>query len=170
MRTAESISTLSLPRAGEAGNLVTKTMVPRSGPISDRDLKKFQTFASSEPLLSGRFVNTAGTRTLVMVWFSKEISDVESLQKCVDAVDEVFHSIPWSTKTTFRYGGIPQLRTEIVRNLKHQQLTFIPATGLAYFLVLLLLFRRFSGVLAPLVPKNRALDEEVVAGFKGIGK
>ncbi len=151
VRAAESIATLSLPRPGEAGNLVTKTMVPTSGSMSDPDVKKFQSFASTEPLLSGRFVNTAGTRTLVMVWFSTEISDVEDLQKSVDEVDEVFESMPWSAKTTFRYGGIPQLRTEIVRNLKHQQLTFIPATGLAYFLVLLLLFRRFSGVLAPLM-------------------
>jgi predicted RND superfamily exporter protein len=42
------------------------------------------------------------------------------------------------------------LRQEIVENLKLQQLTFVPATGLAYLLILLVMFRRPAGVILPL--------------------
>lgn len=151
VRTAESLVTLSLPRSGdELGALTTEPMIPNKGKVTREQADAFRIFASQEPLLAGRLVNAKGTRTLVMVWFETEISDIGMLQIAVDEVDDVFKRVSWLAQNSLRFGGIAHLRTEIVRNLKRQQLTFIPVTGLAYMLVLFFLFRRRSGVLAPI--------------------
>jgi hydrophobe/amphiphile efflux-3 (HAE3) family protein len=148
---SDSIATMQIPRAGDSpGVLATTPLVERNGPVSEKSAGQLRELASQEPLVRGQVVSEDGDFTAVMVWIEEEIQDVSVLSTVVDEIATVVEETGPPGDVTWRMGGVPHLRVQIVEELKRQQLTFIPGTAVAYFLVLLILFRRPSGVLGPL--------------------
>ncbi len=148
-KNTESVVTLEIPRSGGEGVMTTSPLLG-SGAISAEGVKSLQTLASQEPLLRGQAVSEDGTLAVIMVWLNDDIQDVTLIKDAVDAVDADLRASPAPEGVSVRLTGIPFLRQEIVESLKHQQLTFVPGTALAYLFILAFMFRRFSGVFLPL--------------------
>jgi hydrophobe/amphiphile efflux-3 (HAE3) family protein len=151
VKTAESIATVRLPNAGEsAGVLSTEPVVPQSGDVTAADAAALKDLATGEPLVEGRLVDDKGEVTVLLVWLEAELQDVKDLSAAVERITNHLEESKPPPNVSTRLGGVPYLRSEIVDSLKVQQLTFIPATAVAYMLILLVLFRRFSGVALPM--------------------
>lgn len=151
VKDAQSIATIEIPRSGnEPGLLTTSSLIPESGVIGVAEVDALRTLATEEPMLKGRMVSEDQTATVILVWLDDEVQDVTVIRKAVLGIESTLVRKGQPESVTTKISGIPFLRQEIVDNLKTQQLTFVPATGLAYLLILIALFRRPSGFLIPL--------------------
>jgi len=151
VKDAQSIATIELPRSGdEPGLLTTTSLVPESGKIDDSVVESLRALAAGEPMLKGRMVSEDQTATVILVWLNDDVQDVTIIRSAILEIEKIMLSKGLPEKVTTRTSGIPFLRQEIVENLKNQQMTFVPATGLAYLLILIALFRRPAGFLIPL--------------------
>ncbi len=151
LKAADSLATMELPRPGDQpGVLSTESVIPKEGAVSAEDAQKLRSVAEKEPIVRGQVVSEDGTTTVVLMWLNDDIQDVTVIRDAVEQINALLAARPPPNGTTTVVAGIPHLRQEIVESLKYQQMTFVPATGLAYLLILLVLFRRFSGVLLPL--------------------
>ncbi|MFB6373205.1 MAG: hypothetical protein ABEN55_08850, partial [Bradymonadaceae bacterium] len=127
---AESIATFGLPRSGESpGSLsvdpllaqtIAQTDAGGAEPIDAEIAEKLRNLAMNEPLARGRLVDNQGRSAVILIWLYDQIQQVSTL------------------------------RTAIVESLQHEQVTFLPLTGLIFLITLYLLFRRPSGVVLPI--------------------
>lgn len=149
VKNAESIATLEIPR-GSDGVMTTTPLLADIGPVTSEQVEALHRLALTEPLVSGQAASQDGTLVVVMVWLDDDVQDVTMLHESIGALQRSLDEHPAPDEIDARLTGIPFLRQEIVEDLKHQQLTFVPATALAYLFILALMFRRFSGVALPL--------------------
>lgn len=151
VKSADSLATVEIPRSGESpGVLTTRPLLGESGPVSAEDAERLRELAHADPLLQDRMVNRDGTRAVLFLWLNDELQDVTKLRDTIQEVQALVEASPPPPGVSVTWGGIPHLRQEIVENLKWQQMVFVPATAVAYILILFLLFRRFSGVVIPM--------------------
>lgn len=151
VKNAQSLVTVEIPRGGdEPGTMTTVPIVNQSGSVSMEDVVSLRELALNEPLIRGQMVSEDGTTTVILVWLKDDIQDVTVIRDAIKEMQTSISSLPLPDGVTTRVSGIPFLRQEIVENLKTQQLTFVPATGLAYLFILLIMFRRPSGMLLPM--------------------
>ncbi len=148
-KNTESVVTLEIPRSGSEG-VMTTTPILGLDDVSAEGVEKLRTLAALEPLLRGQAVSEDGTLAVIMVWLNDDIQDVTKIKEAVDAIEADISALPAPDGVAYRLTGIPYLRQEIVESLKHQQLTFVPGTALAYMFILAFMFRRISGVFLPL--------------------
>ena len=142
---------MQIPRpGGEPGVLSTESLIPPQGDVRQEDADALKKLVNAEPLVKDQIASSDGTTTVVMMWLNDDIQDVTLIKHAIDEVEAMMAARPPPDGVEARLSGIPHLRQEIVESLKHQQLTFVPGTGLAYMLILLVLFRRSSGVLLPM--------------------
>jgi uncharacterized protein len=166
VKDAQSIATIAVPRPGEfPGSMSTEPLLGdleasagaeglsrpvRGPPIDSESLTALAELARSEPLIASRLVSDDGTLAPILVWIDESIQDITDISVVVRALQKTFDDYPLPPDYAYATGGVPSLRVEIVDSLRREQLTFVPFTGLIYFLVLLLLFRRPAGYLLPL--------------------
>lgn len=151
VKNAQSLPTMEIPRSGaEAGLLTTVPIVLESGEVEPSAAAALKELAANEPLLNKRVISPDLETTVVLVWLQDDLQDVKDLRAAILKIEAKLAESGVPSELRTRVSGIPYLRQEIVENLKTQQLTFVPATGLAYLLILFFMFRRFSGVVLPL--------------------
>lgn len=162
VKRVESMTTLNLPRAGQDASLTTRPLIeellsargedPASNTvvINLEETEAMKALATQEPLLQQQLVNTQGTITTILIWLDDEIQDASDIEEVTAGIDERLAVRPLPAGVTRKDGGIPRIRVEIVESLKHEQIVFIPLTGLLYLIILLALFRRPQGALLPL--------------------
>ncbi len=148
VKTAESVATMSIPRTGESpGVLATDPIVPPNGEVTADEARRVAELTASEPLVRGQLVAESGQLTAVLIWIHEDIQDVAELGEVIADLETLARDTSPPEAIRYQMGGVPYLRVQIVDELRDQQLTFVPLTGLAYVFLLLLLFRRLSGVL-----------------------
>ncbi len=148
---ADSLATMELPRPGDSpGVLATESLIPRHGPVSSADAERLRTLARQEPLVRGQLVSESEKLTAVLIWIDDGVQDITMLDDAIAAFEREKDAVGVPEGVQTSLGGVPFLRVQIVEELKQQQLTFVPGTALAYFLILLFLFWRPLGVLGPL--------------------
>lgn len=148
---ADSIATMEIPRPGDSpGTLSTEPIIGATGDITPELAQSLRELTRGEPLVRGQLVADSESLTAVLVWIDEEIQDITVLEDAIATFESEVEAtgVPDGVETSM--GGVPFLRVEIVDELKFMQVSFIPATGVAYFLILLVLFRRKLGVLGPL--------------------
>lgn len=156
IKNAESIATFEIPRAGESpGTMTIEPILPQAtgqdGEIRPEAAKQLQDLARSEPLVRGRLVSEGGNMALVVAWIRDDLQDAEELAAAVDEIEASLESHKLPDGYEYLTSGVPTLRAEIVDELRTEQLTFLPLTGVIYFFILIWLFRRVSGVALPLL-------------------
>lgn len=149
LEAADSLPTMQLPRPDD-GTLATAPIIASEGPVTAEDAAELRALASGEPLVLGNVVGPSGKLTAVVSWVDPSIQDIPALEGAIQKINDAIASTPAPDGLTTTMAGVPVLRTMIVDELKFQQVTFIPATGLVYLIILLLLFRRPLGVVGPL--------------------
>ena len=148
---ADSVATMELPRPGDSpGVLATTPIVPTSGDVGSDHAARLKQLSRAEPMVHGNLVSESQRLTTVMVWIDPAIQDITVLAELIGNFEEAVQEVGPPPGVQTWMGGVPYLRVQIVDELKIQQTTFIPGTAVAYFLILLLLFRRPSGVVIPL--------------------
>jgi hydrophobe/amphiphile efflux-3 (HAE3) family protein len=167
IKNAESVATFEIPRSGDApGTMTVEPILDQdvgpvgaaSGTISSgttRSItasaaKRLEEVALSEPLVRERLVSENGDMALVVAWLQDDLQDADELEGAVESIEDKLSEHPLPEGYSYRTGGIPTLRTQIVDQLRTEQLTFVPLTALIYLFILIYLFRRLSGVLLPL--------------------
>ncbi len=153
---AESLATFRIPRSGDSpGTMTVDPVLPQqtgaAAKITEADAQRLRKVAMDEPLVRGRLVGKKANAALVVAWLRDDMQSATDLKKGVDSIQAQIANYPLPKGYEYRVSGIPKLRTVIVDELRHEQLTFLPLTGLIYVLLLGFLFRRLSGVLLPVL-------------------
>ncbi|QDG54718.1 hypothetical protein FIV42_29430 [Persicimonas caeni] len=156
IKNAESIATFEIPRAGEsAGTMTIEPILSQTtgspGEIRPEEAKNLQQLALSEPLVRGRLVSNEGDMALVVAWIRDDLQDAGELAEAVEDIETELEAHPLPDGYEYLTSGVPTLRAEIVDQLRTEQLTFLPLTGVIYLFILIWLFRRVSGVALPLL-------------------
>lgn len=159
---AQSVATLALPRPesisatphlGDLNSIIGDGEVehPIHGPEVDADLaRQLADYATDEPLISDRLVNNDGTTAMIVAWIDPDLQEVDDLAEVIASVKETIAHYEFPDDVILNVEGIPALRVNIVDHLRGEQFRFTPILAAIFFLILLLLFRRPSGVLLPL--------------------
>ena len=162
VKRAESLTTLELPRTSASGGLTTKPTLQvlleeanlrfddPSVSLSEEMAAQLREVAQREPLLQGRLVGTKGDVAGVLIWYDDDIQDAADLEGIDDALAKIIEDTPAPQGVRAYVGGIPKVRVDVVRQLRMEQLTMVPLTGLVYLVILFLLFRGFTGTLLPI--------------------
>ena len=164
VKRVDSLTTLGLPRTGgeQGASLTTRPLIEQrlaergedasslEAALSEEDAEALRELAGGEPLLQDQLVNGAGTMATILIWLDDEIQEAADIKRVTEALDETLEERGMPPGVTLTLGGIPRIRVEIVEDLRREQLTFIPLTGMLYFVILLVLFRRPQGALLPL--------------------
>ena len=162
IKRAESLTTLELPRAQGDGALTTRPLAQvmlearglpfesAQATIDDQTAQALKRLAQDEPLIQGRVVDAQGQLSTILLWVQDDIQQAAELERIDQAIHAHIKALPPPQGYTLRLGGIPKVRVDVVGDLRREQLTFIPLTGLMYLIILLVLFRSVSGALLPL--------------------
>lgn len=157
---AESIATFPVPRAGDGpGSMSVEPLLPQrpSAESGDRDdgvdpalARRLETLAMDEPLVRKRLVGESGRSSVILAWLDRQIQEVSELKRAETQIRAELEDHPLPEDLEYTVGGVPPLRIQIIDALRSEQVWFIPLTGAVYLVVLLLLFRRPSGVVLPI--------------------
>ncbi len=170
---AQSLATMALPRPDSLsaepllGDLASVTGSgdfdrPLHGPeVSAEDADRLAEYATQEPLIAGRLVNSDRNTAAIAAWITPEIQEVVELREVTDELAQTVALYDFPDGVTVEVEGIPALRVVIVDHLRDEQFIFVPITAAIFFLILLFLFRRPSGVLLPLGTVLIALNATV---------
>jgi hydrophobe/amphiphile efflux-3 (HAE3) family protein len=151
IKNAESIATFQIPRSGDApGTMTVEPILAQRGEVDAEAADALESLAMSEPLVRERLVSEGGDMALVVAWIRDDLQDADDLKDAVDAIEGKLAEHPLPDGLSYRTGGVPTLRTQIVEQLRTEQITFVPLTALIYLFILIWMFRRLSGVLLPL--------------------
>ena len=156
-----SITTIEIPRR-EDGSLTT-TPVLRAWQeanefdpeTSEVDIPKdvaesIATLTQSEPLIRQQLVSEDQKTSAILFWLQDDLQDAGDLERVTNKIEARLADIPPPPNTKISLAGLPRIRVEVVQSLRHEQIVFIPLTGLAYLLILIILFRRPSGTILPI--------------------
>ena len=159
---AQSVATMALPRPdslsaephlGDLNSIIGDQELshPIRGPaVSPEMAEELAQYVGDEPLIADRLINRDGTVAMIVAWIDPDIQEVRDLSDMIDSVEEVTAQYDFPDGVSLQVEGIPALRVTIVDHLRSEQMTFLPFTALIFFLILLFLFRRPSGVILPL--------------------
>lgn len=156
---ADSLVTIDIPRPGDGpGSVAMSPVIAPGEPIGEEQGRRLREAVEREPLLHGRLVDEGATMTPIVLEMHADVQEVSRVREVLEEVERaVADELGNETEVKWGIGGIPAVRTRIVDDLRRDQLTFIPIIGLLYVLVLFVLFRRFAGVVLPLVTVGFAL-------------
>lgn len=156
---AHSVATLSLPRpeslAAEphledprVGD--EDTAVVRGPEVDEQSARRLAEHALDEPIIVDRFVNPDATHAILGAWLDPDIQDADRLGAVVEQIDGIIEHYEFPDDTSLQTQGVPQMRATVVDKLRSEQFLFIPLLTVCFFLILLYLFRRPSGIVLPL--------------------
>ncbi len=154
IKNAESIATFQIPRAGDSpGTMSVEPILDQAAgaEVSPEQAQKLSEVALAEPLVRDRLVSGDADLALVLAWIDDSRQSAEELEGAVSDIEQRLEAHPLPDGYEYQTGGVPTLRAQIVEQLRLEQLTFLPLTGLIYIIILAWLFRRTSGVLLPIL-------------------
>ncbi len=126
--------------------------------------------ATSDPLVVEAFISKDGTTTMISARLTPKVNDESD--KSMEIMDSIDAILAKEKATGYKYwvNGGPALNKAFVTIGTNDAMTFTPLVLLASFILLLLLFRRFSGALIPLgiviLTFMTVLSVQVLLGFK----
>ena len=160
VKRAESIATFRIPRSGDSpGSLTVDPLLEQTLrtdedgtdlPVDTDQTDALRDLAMNEPLVRGRLVSRSGESTALLVWLDDDIQRVTDLKHSLQSIRDRVDAHPLPDGYEYQFGGVPELRVEIIDSLRTEQYLFIPLTALIFLIVLMYLFRRPSGVVLPL--------------------
>ena len=160
VKRAESIATFGIPRSGDsAGSMTVDPLLDQEirqdeegAPmrVDDAQAERLRRLAMDEPLVRGRLISDSGEAAVILAWLDDDIQEVSKLRAANQQIEQLLAGYQLPDSLRIRTGGVPALRSEIIESLRSEQLFFLPMTGMIYLIVLVLLFRRPSGVLLPM--------------------
>lgn len=153
-----SYSLARVPRRDVSGgilNLLSSGKPPpmiKELPVTPEDVERIKKEISASKLISGNLISKDGSTALVIARVKPEWSTAAKLDKPLKKLEELAASLAATHKGfSVSWGGVPYVNTATVRLTESEQLIFWPIVGASYFLLLLIIFRRFSQALLPML-------------------
>lgn len=156
-----SITTIEIPRR-EDGSLTTTPILEAWQQANDLNTEatqveipeevaaRIEALTESEPLIRQQLVSEDKKTSAILFWLQDDLQDAGDLEAVTNKIEAQLADIPPPPNTKISLAGLPRIRVEVVQSLRHEQIVFIPLTGIAYLLILLVLFRRPSGTILPI--------------------
>lgn len=158
---AQSLATLALPRSDSlsADPILGRPQIADQanddalveGPeVRADDAQRIADYAADEPLIADRLINRREDVAMIGVWIDGDIQESAQLRDVLHQIEQTITLYDFPGGVELDVQGIPALRVTIVDQLWAEQLIFVPLTAAVFFLILVYLFRRPSGVILPL--------------------
>lgn len=144
----DAVATIEVPRFSIQG--------PVLEPIINQDVVNEAASDRVRSMLAGSQLVRSGLLSpdervaVIAVYLDPAARDIDALRKEVGAVRAILKKHPTPPGFEILLSGLPELRIEVVDDLMRDMATLMPLGGVAYLLVLALIFRSFSGALLPL--------------------
>jgi predicted RND superfamily exporter protein len=143
-----SLATLEIPRA-TFGGMELRPVVPEI-PVSAEAADDARMLLAALPLVRGGMLSEDDKVAAVPVFLEPGGRKIAEMRKTVAAVRAAVARRPLPEGYRVRFTGLPVLRVEVVENLRADLQRLMPLSGAVYFIVLGVMFRCASGVVAPL--------------------
>lgn len=168
--TAHSVATLSLPRPdsvsaephlGHPYDVDQQTDFLRGPAVEPREARQLAEDARHEPLITDRFVNPEGTKSIIAVWIDPDIRAAMDLDDLSGEVAGIVDRYEFPDDVSVDIQGIPELRATIMDQLRTEQYTTLPLVAVIFIGLLWLLFRRPAAIVLPMASLAFALAATV---------
>ena len=161
----DSLATVGIPREtpDAPGTLDTTPLVSRAQAVGDGVPDEARYALREAPLVTGQLITRDFRLVAVAVRLKPDVQDIHDVKAAVGAVRAWTEANPPPPGYEVLFSGVPNLRVQVVDDLRSEQLTQLPITGAVFMIVLFVLFRRPSGVLLPLIAAGVAILWTVAA-------
>lgn len=149
IRKVESLTTLSDLGGAGSGTIDSRPLYATI-PNDKKQLEALRKRALASPLFRGRLISEDGKASIVAANLSKGIERAKEVWPAVAAVEALLSGFPPPKGLEIALTGVPYIRTEAIRNLNRDQMTFLPVTSLMTLVMLCFLYRSFYGVAIPM--------------------
>jgi uncharacterized protein len=149
IRKVESLTTLSDLGGANSGTIDSRPLFAQI-PADGAALKVLRHRALASPLLRGRLISADGKASVIAANLAKGLERAKEVRPVVEEIEKILLELPAPSGMEHALTGVPYIRTEAIRNLKRDQLTFLPATSLLTMVMLIFLYRSFYGVAIPM--------------------
>lgn len=143
-----SITTRRFSLVGSFG-MVREPLI--SLPADEITEAEVRDFLDRSYLTQGTLVSEDREVAAILVFFDAKLRSQAEMRTIVDRVQASVAQHPAPEGYRVRVAGEPVLRVDIVRNLQKDQRSLLPLAGVIYFIALILVYRRVSGSLVPLI-------------------
>jgi predicted RND superfamily exporter protein len=144
----DAVGTLEVPRASLRG-LDLEPLINQVK-VNQAAVDRVRSVLADSKLVRGGLLSADDRVAVVAVFLDPAARDIVALRAIVDDVKSAVdnHPVPAGFRTVM--SGLPQLRIEVVDDLMRDMATMMPIGGVAYLIVLALMFRSISGAMLPL--------------------
>lgn len=116
--------------------------------ITPEGVTELRRIIDDQPLVLGRLISRDHSIAVVAMYVDP--MNAREMRSWVDSVDAHLEATPPPAGVEIHIGGLPHLRSQIVANMRADQIMLIPLTLLVCVLLLFLSFRWMPGVLLPI--------------------
>jgi len=122
-------------------------------PVTEVDIAEIKEQVEQSRIIERNLVSPDGSVAVVIVELEKEYQAPKKLDPVLSKMEreipERVHD--YDPDLEVRFGGLPYVRMSTIRALKREQMIMWPVVGLAYFILIFLVFRRVLESAMPLI-------------------
>ncbi|MCH2117752.1 MAG: MMPL family transporter [Pirellulales bacterium] len=145
------LSTVRVPRVRALGRSRVM-MVPVVRPdteLNKEELDRIRAKVADTPMLNGMLVSKDRQCAAVVAYFSDGVNEVSEVKEVVAAVEGELEKLPFPPGYELHVTGLPWIRLDISERLQSDQAVIVPTCAGLFLCILLLMYRRPSGLLIP---------------------
>ena len=137
---------IHLQKNKEKKNFYFKKIFPER--INNQEsLDSFRLELLNYPVYDGLIYNDSSKIYAMTISIDKKLLNTEDRIEIIEAIHNVIKKFQAETNLKVHYSGLPYIRTEVSKKIKHELSLFIILAGLVVVIVLYLLFRSYKAVL-----------------------
>lgn len=124
----------------------------RELPVTEAQAELLRRVASMSPMVDGRLIATDHSVAAVVAFLDNNLTQNKQLAEVVERFEAVIAStVTPSAEVKASLGGLPYVRTTVVRNMSADQRVLLPASILVSLLILLAAFRWIPALVLPTI-------------------
>lgn len=144
----DAITTVSLPRSGEEGELRVDPAI-RGGEVTDEGIEELRRGLDQARMLEGRLVSRSRTLAVIAVVLGTEWVSIDALAPAMDELHRIVDARPPPPGVRVDVAGIPAIRHYVVDQMIGDQIRLVPWAVVICMLLLLIAFRWLPGMIFP---------------------
>lgn len=124
----------------------------RELPISEERAKLVEQVVGMSPMINGRLLAEDRSVAAIVASLDNDITQNEDLKVVIEHFEDILASTAESGEgAKASLGGLPYIRTSVVRNMSADQAVLLPASIIVSLLILFLVFRWLPALLLPIM-------------------
>lgn len=145
------LSTVRVPRVRLIGRsrIMMVPIVRPDRATDEKEAKLVRAKVADTPMLDGMLISKDRQCAAVVAYLDAEVNEVREVRGVVADAEEIFARLPVPDGYQLHVTGLPRIRLDISERLKGDQTFIIPICAGLFMCILLLMYRRISGLLIP---------------------